>query len=161
MPCTMQTLSFNRTEENNRLKEIGDEATHELDMIREAIIAGGTPDFSADWTTWRNDWVRMKLASSAERSGPSEGVLTDLNLLNKVGNLLDQQDAIRVSWRANKGSGIRNELIAQQVEHRREDIKRLGHVFVENGDWGRLRLVMEADPEQPLEPQLGFDPDEF
>ena len=51
MPCTMETVKFDSTEINNNLKCIGDKITHELDKIREAVLANDTPDFSATAAT--------------------------------------------------------------------------------------------------------------
>jgi hypothetical protein len=50
---------------------------------------------------------------------------------------------------------------ADQIEHRKEDLKRLKKTFMKSKDAERLGKVMLADPKLPLEPQLGFDPDEF
>lgn len=49
----------------------------------------------------------------------------------------------------------------EQIAHRKEDLKRLEKTFKESKDAQRLGLVVLADPTKPLEPQLGFDPDEF
>lgn len=48
-----------------------------------------------------------------------------------------------------------------QTKHRKEDLKRLKKTFMESEDALRLGLVILADPTKPLEPQLGFNPDEF
>lgn len=48
-----------------------------------------------------------------------------------------------------------------QIAHRKEDLRRLKRTFTKSRDAERLGKVMLADPKKPLEPQLGFDPDEF
>lgn len=48
-----------------------------------------------------------------------------------------------------------------QIKHRKEDLARLKKTFTKMKDAERLGLVMLADPKEPLEPQLGFDPDDF
>ena len=67
-----------------------------------------------------------------------------------------------------------------QVEHRKEDLRRLDETFraylwaavAEQGTAAfttkdfqdtmvRIHAVQDADPNEPLEPQLGFDPDEY
>ena len=50
---------------------------------------------------------------------------------------------------------------ADQVEHRKADLDRLMKTLGAAGDRERLAKVVAADPAQPLEPQLGFDPDQF
>jgi hypothetical protein len=56
---------------------------------------------------------------------------------------------------------IMNKIRKDQVEHRKEDLARLERKFIKNRDTERLNKVWAADPKKPLEPQLGFDPDEF
>lgn len=54
-----------------------------------------------------------------------------------------------------------NEILASQIAHRKEDLKRLKQQFKKNKDALRYGLVGLADPKKPLEPQLGFNPDDF
>lgn len=49
----------------------------------------------------------------------------------------------------------------QQIEHRKGDIQRLVTVFNDRGDWKMLKKVINVDFTQPLEPQLGFSPDDY
>lgn len=49
----------------------------------------------------------------------------------------------------------------RQIQHRNEDLIRLMKTFADSGDRDRLRVVIDADPNKPLQAQLGFDPDEF
>jgi hypothetical protein len=48
-----------------------------------------------------------------------------------------------------------------QVDHRQKDLDRLKRTFTTARDAEKLGLVMLADPKKPLEPQLGFDADDF
>lgn len=161
MPCTMPTLTFNRTKQNEALKEIGDTLTHELDMVREAILAGETPDFSAYDNTWHLVIDDAESSLSNERSGPSDGVLTDANLLGQVKVLWKEYNFIKSKWRWDKCVTVRNMIEAGQVIHRKEDLKRLAHTFIETGDMPMLRKVIDADPTKPLTEQLGFDPHDY
>ena len=161
MPCTMHTIRFNQTKTNNELKEMGDLLTHELDMMREAVLNGETPDFSAFDPAWHFTIQGAKKSWANERSGPSEGVLTDERLLNQVEALVSDYNRMRSEWRRDRCASIKGDLVRKQQEHRQEDIKRLMHTFVESGDIVRLRALLDVDPTQPLAPQLGYDPDEF
>ena len=49
----------------------------------------------------------------------------------------------------------------EQIKHRKIDLLRLTDVFKAKRDAEKLGLVMLADPNKPLEPQLGFDPDRY
>jgi hypothetical protein len=48
-----------------------------------------------------------------------------------------------------------------QVAHRKEDLRRLEKTFRASKDAEKLGLVMLADPNKPLQKQLGFDPDAY
>lgn len=62
----------------------------------------------------------------------------------------DSLDDETVAWLTN-----------QQLDHRQADLARLMKTFGASGDTVRLRKVLDADPNLPLAPQLGFDADEF
>jgi hypothetical protein len=85
----------------------------------------------ADNLTHENDMLREAILKAAE---------TNPELFKK--NILDM-------------------VLADQIEHRKEDLKRLKKTFMKSKDAERLGKVMLANPKLPLEPQLGFDPDEF
>lgn len=161
MPCTMPTIYFDRSKQNNELKALGDFLTHELDMIREAILNGETPDFSAFDPAWSKTVEDARKSYRDESRGPSEGVLTNGKLLDSVEALLTEYQMIKHEWRKDRCEAIRGMLTEGQIKHRQEDIKRLMHTFVESGDVVRLKALLDVDPAQPLAPQLGYDPDEF
>jgi len=48
----------------------------------------------------------------------------------------------------------------QQIAHRKKDVARLLKILGEAGDVERLRKVLDVDVNNPLEPQLGFSPDD-
>ena len=48
-----------------------------------------------------------------------------------------------------------------QQQHREADLVRLMKTFGETGDRKRLLAVLQADATRLLEPQLGFNPDDF
>jgi hypothetical protein len=48
-----------------------------------------------------------------------------------------------------------------QIAHRKEDLRRLEKTFRASKDAEKLGLVMLADPNKPLQKQLGFDPDAY
>lgn len=54
-----------------------------------------------------------------------------------------------------------NMILKDQLQHRKEDLARLKKTFLKSKDALRLGKVMLADPKKPLEPQLGFNPDDF
>jgi len=77
------------------------------------------------------------------------------------------------------GEELHKKIYKDQVKHRREDLRRLEETFrdemwkliQQNGKSAltsnrmkalnlKIQAVQDADPTKPLEPQLGFDPDE-
>lgn len=54
-----------------------------------------------------------------------------------------------------------NNIRKRQEEHRKEDIKRLIKVFADKGDFLTVTKLANADTTLPLEPQIGFNPDDF
>lgn len=50
---------------------------------------------------------------------------------------------------------------ADQIKHRKEDLARLKDTFTKSKDAEKLGKVILADPNLPLEEQLGFDPDKY
>lgn len=87
----------------------------------------------------------------------------------KLDRLTHENDMLReivIAWR--DGNGISDKLEEfvdtledTQIAHRKEDLARLRETFKQSGDFERFEKVVLADPERPLEDQLGFDPDEF
>lgn len=81
------------------------------------------------------------------------------------------------------GKDVAKKIQQDQVEHRKEDLSRLAKTFneklaalyrgknfqIDNQGWrdrrdslfNFIQLVEKANPEHPLEPQLGFDPDSY
>lgn len=107
-----------------------------------------------DELTHENDMLREAVLALVERYKPTGDAIVPEELLKKIQK--------------------------NQVEHRKEDLRRLEEFFL-NEMWiltqknGRLALgsdemlalnaklqaVRSADPNKPLESQLGFDPDEY
>lgn len=58
-------------------------------------------------------------------------------------------------------AAVVKEVTKSQEKHRKEDLARLKKTFLASKDAERLGLVILADPSKELEPQLGFNPDDF
>lgn len=162
MPCGMQSIRVNRTETNKDLLQIGDELTHRLDLVRESLLAGATPDFSANDAKWAETIEEARHAHDFEISGPTHGTLTDEAVLNEVISLFDEYLKYKTLYSEGKiTKSVLKKIERDQVKHRKEDLKRLAHEFIESGHHAGLDKVLNADPTKPLEGQLGFDPDQF
>lgn len=72
----------------------------------------------------------------------------------------------RMFWSGGSWDYLSEEIEAvldKQTKHRQDDLDRLTVVFAKDVKTHRERLmkVLFADPTEPLEPQLGFNPDDF
>lgn len=162
MPCIMPSVNVDRTESNRQLKLVGDELTHALDQIREALLHGEVADFSHDSEGWSATINKCNEEIGFETNGPTSGVRTDVKLFYSVVALYNEYSMYKY-MQQNGGptvgelEGIRH----KQTQHRQEDLDRLMHTFVDLKETERLRKCMEADPSKPLEAQLGFNPHKF
>jgi hypothetical protein len=157
----MPTIHVNRTKENNELIKIGDLLTHQLDIIREDILAGGIPSYTIDEVDIESKLTRITRLRSSDLSGPTSGTTLDYKLYVQVTELFYQYQMLKNCFLSGTLSDIYGVVLTLQIEHRKEDLKRLATTFIDSGDQERLAKVASADPTQPLADQLGFDPDDF
>ena len=136
--------------------DAGDELTHLLDMMREKILAG---DKLTKTSIDNMDRLFMRLIVAWAGNTRKRG------LKNAHEKLLRQRDVIIAHHLGSHGD-LMDAIVADQVEHRGEDIAR---VIAElesrdpaegSRDWERLAAARAADVTRPLIPQLGFDPDD-
>lgn len=84
----------------------------------------------------------------------------DLDRLTKENDFL-RELVLTLADGAELTTAQRKHVEETQIHHRKEDLARLKETFKANNDWDRFEAVVKASPLEPLEPQLGFDPDEF
>lgn len=139
--------------------ERANELTHENDMLRETLLALQPYQLVTvlDEIIQRVDdenWSNIYAEERSQIVGAFETWLED--------NL---QGVTKETW---------DKIQADQVEHRKEDLRRLQLTFKDmwmkiadmesdaaNVIWEKWDRVRKADPQKPLQPQLGFDPDDF
>ncbi len=95
-----------------------------------------------------------------ERRMAAEAYRKELNRLTHENDMLREALMVAVSGGEVDPDFLKT-VYKNQVKHRKEDLKRLEETFRASRDAEKLGLVLLADPTQPLEPQLGFDPDAF
>lgn len=160
MPCVSgpsYITVYDYSKQNAEMLSLADELTHALDVVREAILAGGIIDgdgrlyklinkLSDDEFSDPRKWVAERSAGSV----PRDDVLCKYldSLCDEASEYLSHDFDM-------------DEVYTRQVAHRKEDIKRLRLKFIEDGDEDNLMKTIEIDYSEPLEPQLGFDPDDF
>ena len=144
-----------------QFEEIGDRATHGADILREYLLGNVAAQRILNV-------VNQPLLAEFEK-------LDQLNAKNyvKVSEpfLSQVRGLVRTYERVNKiathtgkdslDDETKAHLMDAQIEHRKADLARLMKVFAGLGDTENLRKVIDADPMQPLAPQLGFDADDY
>lgn len=153
MPCRVDPIYVDYREENSQLLEVCNKATVMLDRAREQIVAGEEPNLNylVDMVKF-HDSVYSKISVGY---GPYEGYPADSKLMKHFKDLIDE------AYQYHQNDYGVEEVEQRQIEHRKEDIKRLRITFAKTGDEDRLAKTLNVDYARPLEEQLGFDPDEF
>jgi len=168
-------------EKSNQLKDIADEMVYAADVIRD-IVLETKGDFNElkvrealelgrrvaqfDELTSKGDRISTEIRaeyaygnSSNQQKGANKVLAgydrasLDFALAHKVGEALINEATIT----ADLMEGIEQ----AQVKHRIEDVKRLIPIFTNKGDFKTVALLAKVDFTLPLEPQLGFSPDDF
>jgi len=153
MPCRVDPVRVNRTEDNRKILEYLDKLTHGLDISRENILRGDAPYFHP-YTEYLRDNPYFSPDNFWE-----EGVPLDTVALDHLNDLLGEYEEYDEAAKDN--SYDMDAIEKRQIAHRKEDIKRLRKTLVENGDEDSLAKTLNIDYSKPLYPQLGFDPDDF
>jgi hypothetical protein len=150
------TISVDRSKDNKSLVMLADELTAWLDQAREDILAGLIPNYAQIIGAPS----RFKQLSNPDPSPPITGTPLRAELVSHVKELLSEVDEYVSAAAARKPQDI-EKIQRRQEKHRREDIKRLRVTFAEAGNEKMLAKTLNIDYTQPLEPQLGFNPDDY
>lgn len=173
MPCRSDYMEPTERERNQGnkivtgLNELADELTHINDVFREFILGEIKSDrkvvmplvnkyehyYQRLHTLEKQQESLYALAQSAKVPGLIEHVWELMEEYDGLNKFITKVQTLRVT----DYETIRE----RQIAHREADLSRLMRVFGANGDRKRLKLVLDADATKPLEPQLGFDADEF
>lgn len=160
MPCNsdymIPTPAENElaAELERQYKRVADETTHALDMLRECAL-GADPK-----TMWRLLSFHPEVTLAALDKQANQSYLQPFAGIVKHAHQLNAQYADLLQAMAT-GTVDEEAVRTEQVAHRKLDLARLLRELRAAGDTVRLRKVLDADPTQPLAPQLGFDPNDF
>lgn len=146
-------------------QSLADRLVYSTDVLREHILAGNSDEVRpilshVDKSNYYRDEVK-KLQDRYKKLYLAPAKYDEYN--KRLPNLLGDYTAVdRIVV---KGEKLEKDVLASiekdQSVHREEDLRRLMKVFAESGDRQRLKKVLDADNTKPLEPQLGFSPDDF
>lgn len=173
MPCRSDYMEPSQRELNRGnaivtgLNELADELTHINDVFREFILGEVKSDRKVVMplvNKYESFYQRLNtleqqhenlyyLARSSKVPGLIEHVWELMEEYDGLNKFITKVQTLRVTD---------YEVIRErQIAHREADLSRLMRVFGANGDRKRLKLVLDADATKPLEPQLGFNADDF
>lgn len=173
MPCRMDVPEFGpiRTPNRPNLKKfiaLGDKATYSADVVREYLLTGTGLEPLEDHVGESFDFTHAlsKLEADLTRDSNLQLMPDDTKIIQAT------QKAVREYRTADKlyikiaaGGDLtdhqRTQVQKKQVSHREEDLRRLMKTFGVMGDRAKLQVVIVADPNLPLDPQLGFSPDDY
>lgn len=167
-PCQVYLLppsaSLNKsyTSARDEWKKEADSLMLALDRAREAILSGAGEDDVAvrqvaaiakseqgKWGALRDVAQRFRTTTDEHRVG------SDMKDVQEVHDRLVAEASSITSGAVNTSA-----IESQQVAHRKEDMKRLIKTFAESGNFELAAKVAQADPNKPLQPQIGFDPND-
>lgn len=169
MPCDGSYMEPNEgelsegREHNIKVKRLADRLTHDLDMIREWILAGMENNPAMYAKVMENHEAKLD-TFYAERDQMYYMVPIRLKLysLKELESLVNEHSEYRTKVSSSKPfATVRIE--KRQIAHRKKDLDRLLITFAKGGVGKEtlIQKVLKADPNKPLTPQLGFDPDDF
>jgi len=164
------------------LKSVADAMVYNADVIRDIVLATGG-DFSklavrdalelgrrvaehdglmSEGRKIANDisFQYAYYSSSSYHKSNADKVMAgyqrasvDFTRAHAAGKALIEEDVVPKS--------LIEDIENDQVKHRIEDVKRLIPIFTAKGDFKKVELLAKVDFTLPLEPQLGFSPDDF
>lgn len=163
MPCTSSEPSVAEIQASegiaSQLAHLANELTYSSDMLREYLL--GNLDHSQVMKHVNRDVDRAvnAMVDKAKRLY----VRVKPELIEAVRDAVEDYKWLNafVTREAKMKPADFDKVKADQIEHRKDDIKRLIRTFAEAGDISNLRKVLDANPNGPLAPQLGFDPDAY
>lgn len=165
MPCRCDYMEPTNTERANRSKwhddalKVADSIAYQNDIAREFLLGNVEKNPALDDSKHRAGAAALNGLSRLY--GPTINA-DDRALAAEVEKQMKANETLR-KYIA-KGSLTekqREKVEKDQIKHRQADLDRLMEVFGASHDSQRMRLVLAADITKPLEPQLGFSPDEF
>lgn len=148
MPCRVDIPESERiASHNQRWLQLADEMTHEMDVLRELLLSD--PDSVGEGK--KNSFKQsldnfLRLDFETNKSGVRERIFNEATQIITVFNRPDLAETL---------------LLDDQVKHRKEDLMRVITYFANKKDLDTIKRVINVDLTKPLEPQLGFDPDDY
>lgn len=167
MPCRSDYMEPTPNEKGaaaeirSQFEELGDQATAGADLLREYLLGNVAAHRILDR-------VNLPLGAEFEKLeqlNAKNYVKVSDPFLKQVKILVNTYEEINALVGKTGKDSLDDEtkawLMNAQIDHRKADLARLMKTFAASGDTERLRKVIDADPMEPLAPQLGFDADEF
>lgn len=148
MPCMVwESEAERRAHERSMWDDNADHITHEMDVLREQLLDNPEnvgEEQQKSFKSLLNKFLMMNF--DPVKSGVRDRI---------------HSEAARIITAMDNHSVIEAILSGDQVEHRKEDLMRVIMYFAKRKDLDAIKRVIDVDLNKPLEPQLGFDPDDY
>lgn len=173
MPTQSERLSLMRSE--TLLKNVLDTMTHDADVAREIVLAA--EGYQKDLKVSDLGTLTEILASSSKLIADSKKYVEDIyrnytfqtekknsDMVNLANSVIPEYEraiqTVRDIISDTKKVAI-GKIKTDQVRHRKGDIQRLIIHFAKKNSFIMVEMLSKVDFNQPLEPQIGFDPDKY
>ena len=148
MPCRVDIPESERIAiENQQWLALADELTHDMDVLRETLLVDAKSVGEGKKNSFKkslDDFLRLDFETN--KSGVRDRIFNE---------------AAQIITVFNRPSLAETLLLDDQVKHRQEDLMRVIAYFAKKNNLDVIRRIVNVDLTQPLEPQLGFNPDDY
>lgn len=148
MPSQVNILESDRIAiKNQQWIALADELTHDMDVLREMLLADAKSVSEGEKNSFKkflDDFLRLDF--NTNKSNVRDRIFNEAAQIITVFNHPDLAETL---------------LLDDQVKHRQEDLMRIIEHFAKKNNLEVIRRIVNVDVTQPLEPQLGFDPDDY
>ena len=170
MPCTVYEIPYDR-DLANKINALNldiesriAKASVVTDILREQVLSGSREVTAWNFTPFTEDDVeKLVEQANALESKLSPPYTAPMPRIDR--ERLAILAALGEEWRellTTPPEKLDRAGIAEtQKGHRKQDIQRLIHHFTAAGDLTMVAKLASVDLNRPLEPQLGFNPDDF
>lgn len=148
MPCRVDIPESERiAAQNKQWLSLADELTHDMDVLREMLLSDAQSVSDSKKDSFKKSLDNfLRLDFESNKFGVRDRIFNETAQIITVFNHPELAEAL---------------LLDDQVKHRQEDLMRVIMYFAKKKDLDMIKRITNVDLTQPLEPQLGFNPDDY
>ena len=148
MPCRVDIPESERTAiQDKEWLALADELTHDMDVLRENLLLDAESVGESKKDSFKKSLDKfLRLDFGMNKSGIRDRIFNEASQIITVFNHPTLAETL---------------LLDHQVKHRKEDLMRVITHFAKKNNLDAIKRIVNVDLSQPLEPQLGFNPDDY